>query len=100
VLVGVRLVPVEAKVGAFSSGKLWTREIRPAQISWHYRLLRDGGYSVFAFGVLDASLWRTFIFKITVENFHVLMGWRDGIELKHLHAWNPDLTPPSRQLLK
>ena len=99
VLVNGRLIPVEAKVGVFSRGKLWCREVRPAQIGWHYRLMRAGGFSVFIFGVLDASIWNAYVFQVRLDNFGALKAWRDGIDTKHLIAWNARRTDNVRALL-
>jgi len=45
------LIPIEMKVGIEHSGLLKVRNIRPAQISWHYRFWRAGGTSFILVGV-------------------------------------------------
>lgn len=83
-----RLVPVELKIAVLKGDKLLSRNIKPVQISWHYRLLLGGGESAFAFGVCEANLWSAYIFRVRRENFSALMGWREGIAVAQTRLWH------------
>lgn len=53
--------PVELKVGEIKNGVLKPRDIRPAQVAWHYNHIKHGGNSVFLIGVEEHGAWRMFV---------------------------------------
>lgn len=82
------IVPVEVKIALVSQGVLWSRDIRPAQIGWHYRLMKAGGKSAFVFGVLERKLWSAYVFPVCEQNFERLMAWREGFDVNTLRVWD------------
>ena len=56
ILVKGRLVPVELKIAEFSDeGLVIPERIRPAQIQWHAKLAKAGGFSIIVFGIGEAK---------------------------------------------
>jgi len=88
VLLSGVLIPVEAKVAKLDQGVIRSRDIRPAQIGWHYRLMKAGGKSSFVFGVLERKLWSAYVFPVCEQNFERLMSWRDGFDVNIMRVWD------------
>ena len=60
------VTPVELKIGSLDGdGRLYTKEIRPAQIRWHNSLAVAGGFSLVVAGVWSGDRWRVFCINAT-----------------------------------
>lgn len=82
------LIPVEAKVAKLDQGLIWSRDIRPVQIGWHFGLMKAGGFSAFVFGVLERKRWDAYVFPVCSNEFYRLMAWRDGISTSVMLKWD------------
>jgi hypothetical protein len=71
------IVPTELKIGTLSDNRLWTSEVRPAQIQWHNNFAlknqETGAMSAFLVGVPSGKAWRVFAFNGLLAN-----QWEDG----------------------
>lgn len=58
----VGVLPTEIKVGTVAEDNktIWSRAIRPSQISWHTRLTGHGYLSAILIGVATGKTWRIF----------------------------------------
>lgn len=79
-MLDVGLVPIELKIASLSDGRLWSKEIRPAQIAWHHRFYLDNRgrqpLSLIVFGVWSSDRWRVFAVEGCFAD-----RWEDGFAL-------------------
>lgn len=56
-------VPIELKIGFIDEkGILWSKDIRPSQISWHTNVRRAKGLSFFLVGIWQGKNWQCVVF--------------------------------------
>lgn len=67
---------IELKVGTIKNDLLFSRDIRPAQFSWHKRFKQAGGLSFACIGVGSSKEWQAYFFDMSD-----CVGWRKGIDL-------------------
>jgi hypothetical protein len=87
---GRKLTPLEFKVGdvKIENKKIWLQQknVRPAQVSWHYRFAEAGGKSFFLVGVKNPAdkIWR-------VYELPSIYSWWDKpnepFDAASLHVW-------------
>ena len=84
-LVKGSLLPVELKVGWVKGGRLFVSALRPAQIGWHIRFMREGGVATIVVGIRKASNgWVALSPPWTVDS---LMGWKKGWPIVDCPLW-------------
>lgn len=79
----IGLVWIELKVGSLVENVLYTEEIRPAQVSWHFRFHNKNKgrcpVTLVATGVWTGKSWRVFV----IEGDKI-MNWEEGFETHNL----------------
>lgn len=73
ILAKLKLLPIELKVGEVRNDRLFPEEVRPAQVSWHERFYRAGGYALVIVGVSCAKGWYAWAMPLGK-----IVTWRDG----------------------
>ncbi len=53
-----QLLPVELKVGVVKNGRVFPREVRPSQITWHHNFALAGGRACLLTGIKLDRNWR------------------------------------------
>jgi hypothetical protein len=52
-----QLLPVELKVGVLKNGRIFPREVRPSQVTWHYEFAKAGGRACLLTGTKLSGRW-------------------------------------------
>lgn len=70
----LRLLPIELKVGDIKGDRIFPREVRPAQVVWHYKFALAQGRAAIAVGIwTDKSHWRSYAFP-----GYMARTWKEG----------------------
>lgn len=75
-----QLLPIELKVGILKNGRVFPREVRPSQITWHYDFHKAGGSACLLTGVKLSGSWVGY----AVPGFWA-EHWRLGYPLADCH---------------
>jgi len=73
-----RLVPAELKIGRLLGAFLFSDDIRPAQVKWHWDLRRHGGHSCLLVGVREGGNWALYAYAGRLADWRA--GWRIGAD--------------------
>lgn len=68
------MVGVELKLGQIKGNRLYSDEVRPSQISWHSRLARQGGISLFLVYTSDGIFAVDGCYANQWENGYLITG--------------------------
>lgn len=72
------LAPIELKVAKqIKNGRIFPREVRPAQVVWHFQFNQANGRSMILIGDKTKSGWDCYAFKAGW-----LKDWRDGFPIE------------------